>query len=120
MAKIVESKSGNWTLHFADIGFALLVATLFAGILHLTASRAHYHLCQPTPSRAPRCLWSRGINPAVLTGGKYVLVSLCSAERLGTAIQFQHGAHRISVKRDFAFACVSLRRDAPNSECAIQ
>src|ERR1051325_115726 len=99
MAKIVESKPSNWTLHFADIGFALLIAAYLAGILQFTASRAQYRPCQPTPSRAPRCLWSRGINPAVLTGGKYVLVWLCAAERLGTAIQFQHGAHRIGVKR---------------------
>jgi hypothetical protein len=33
MAKIVESKPGSWTFLFADIGFALLVATRFAGVL---------------------------------------------------------------------------------------
>ena len=33
MAKIVESKPGSWTLHFVHIGFALLVARRFAGVL---------------------------------------------------------------------------------------
>jgi hypothetical protein len=33
MPKIMESKPGSWTFLFADIGFALLVATRFAGVL---------------------------------------------------------------------------------------
>jgi hypothetical protein len=102
--QIVESESRGRAFDAANIGLALLVLARLAGILELIANRAEDCPCQPTPSRAPSCLWSSGINSPVLARGKYVVIRLAAAKRLSTAIQLYDSSCRVRLERNDALA----------------